>query len=52
MDCPHPEKRRYPTKQRAKQSLRRQGGIHGRDTIHAYRCGCGWFHLGHRRQAA
>jgi len=47
--CPHPEKRWYATKSRAKLALRRQhSSIDSRDTIHAYRCLCGGFHLGHK----
>lgn len=46
--CPHPTKEAYATKARAKLSIRRMTGVEGRETLQAYRCPCGAFHLGHK----
>lgn len=45
--CPHPEKVTYASKAAAKLALRRSS-LHGRDSIHPYRCTCGSYHLGHK----
>lgn len=45
--CSHPHKTAYWTKRKAKQALRGQRAFQ-RDTIHAYRCVCGAYHLGHK----
>lgn len=37
---------RYETKAEAKEATRRTERTLGR--MHAYRCDCGWFHIGHR----
>lgn len=52
-DCPTPLKRFYSTKAAAKRALTRWP-VARRDDLHAYRCGCGGFHLGHKlgRRAA
>lgn len=47
--CPHPEKFGYRTKGAAKRDLRRRRGMTKRDDLHAYRCRCGLFHIGHKR---
>lgn len=47
--CPNPSKVRFPTKKTAKSALRRHRGTPSRDTICAYRCACGWWHLGHKK---
>lgn len=46
--CPHPEKQAYATKARAKLSIRRMTKSSGRETLQAYRCPSGAFHLGHK----
>lgn len=46
--CPHPAKQAYATKARAKLSLKRMTRVGGRETLQAYRCPCGAFHLGHK----
>ena len=46
--CPHPEKNWYASKAQAKRVLRGQRGVKGLDLLHAYRCVCGGFHLGHK----
>lgn len=46
-NCPRPDKRRYPNKREAKSAIRRSSM--GRVELHAYRCPCGGFHVGHRR---
>lgn len=45
--CPTPGKRGYGSKGRAKIALRRFPSDN-RDALHAYRCGCGLFHIGHK----
>lgn len=45
--CPHPWKKAYPSKRRAKRALTRLLHIR-RGSIHAYRCTCGLWHLGHK----
>lgn len=45
--CPTPGKRGYGTKARAKKMLRTIPSTN-RDSIHAYRCECGVWHLGHK----
>jgi hypothetical protein len=48
-DCPHPEKQAFVTKARAKTSLKRLRSVKDRNEFRAYRCPCGYFHLGHKR---
>lgn len=45
--CPTPGKRCYKSKAFAKLVLR-QTPLRNRDAIHAYRCECGAWHLGHK----
>jgi hypothetical protein len=48
--CPRPDKRRYVTKAEAKRHISKSA-LAARATLHAYRCECGGFHIGHRRAA-
>jgi hypothetical protein len=46
--CPRPEKHVFLTLECAQAGLRRQRGQFPRDVkIEAYRCACGYWHLGH-----
>lgn len=45
--CPHPAKMVFSSKRMAKRALTR-GSLPGRDSIHAYLCPCGYWHLGHK----
>lgn len=47
-DCPHPGKHTFETKAQAKRAIRKWPGIKNRDSLHAYKCGCGCFHVGHK----
>lgn len=49
--CPHPAKRTYATKRCAKRALARSTRRQGRDQLHAYRCACGFWHIGHKLTA-
>jgi hypothetical protein len=46
-DCPTPLKRWYHNKAAAKRAHRRIPS-QSRDAMHAYRCRCGGFHIGHK----
>lgn len=43
--CPHPEKRRYATKARARQAAGRLHAMGAELRMRAYRCRCGEWHL-------
>lgn len=47
--CPHPGKARYQTKKLAKTILARHQRCSNRGDMAAYRCVCGWWHLGHKK---
>lgn len=44
--CPHPEKRSYETRKRARLTLKQWAW--NRKGMCVYKCVCGWFHIGHR----
>ena len=46
--CPHPGKLTYSTKKATKQAIARLPGRQRRDELHAYRCECGFWHVGHK----
>jgi hypothetical protein len=48
-DCPTPGKRGWGAKKYAKQQIAKMTKQKDRDTLAAYQCKCGSWHIGHKR---